>query len=322
MTDSPRKRKLDDLLTGAIDLHAQPDFAAWCRTHPQAVEALRSLPIVLAERRSTMVRVARYSTAAAALFLLAAGAWWMLFSHGASSAWAAAMDRLAQVRSATCDLYVRRSPFDYVQKVYLEGPRVRTEEPMGQRFSVTDFREGKTLSVDRSSKTAWIRDLKNDVFEQFVLGSNPLEDLVQMKNVPAERLPDERVGDVLCQVYRVKGVTFVGFKVPWVKLWLDPGSKLPVEVHAVIGDRQAMTLTAFRWNLLQDKALLELAVPKGYKLLEPRAAAPAAAGSVKEGAREAGRESPRPDLPRSSTCSGSGWKPTGRRCTPGAGHST
>ena len=34
--------------------------------------------------------------------------------------------------------------------------------------------------------------------------SNPLNDLIQMRNAPAERLPDEQIGDTLCRVYRVK----------------------------------------------------------------------------------------------------------------------
>jgi hypothetical protein len=292
MTHSPQKKKLDDLLTGAVDLRPQPDFAAWRRRHPQAVEALRSLPLVLAKRRSTMNRALRYiASAAAVLILLAAGAWWMLFSHGASSAWAEVIDRLAQVRSATCNVCVGCSPMD---RIYLEGSRVRIGEPGANRFGVMDFRKGTSLWVNGSAKTALIGDLKKDFGGLFVPGSDPLNDLLQMKTAPAERLPDEQIGDVLCQVYRVTGVAFLGCKVPWVKLWLDPRSKLPVEIHAVIMDREAVTLTDFRWNEPLDKDLFELAVPKGYRLVEPPgAAALAPAGPAKKGAgAEAGRQIP------------------------------
>ena len=115
---------------------------------------------------------------------------------------------------------------------------------------------------------AIIGDMKKDSDELYVLGSNPLNDLMQMKDVPAERLPDEHIGDMPCQVYRVKDTAFMGCKVPWVKLWLDPESKLPVQIHSVVMDRQAMTLNDFHWNEPFDKGLFTLEVPKGYKLVE------------------------------------------------------
>ena len=65
------KTKLDELLAGAVDLRPQPDFAAWRRKHPEAIEALRAIPTVIAKRRSTMIRIVRYSTSAAAVVLFA-----------------------------------------------------------------------------------------------------------------------------------------------------------------------------------------------------------------------------------------------------------
>ena len=214
-----------------------------------------------------MIRVTRYSmSAAAVLVFLAAGAWLMFFNHGARIAWAEAIDRLAQIRTATCSLHTYDRGFGEVSKAYLEGSRVRIENP--NRFYVIDFLEGKEVCAERSEKTATIIDLKKQPEEWIVLGSNPLNDLVEMKNAPAERLPDERIDDTLCQVYRVKDTAFIGYKVPWVKLWLDPNSKLPVQIHSVVADRQAMTFNDFHWNEQFDSNLLELVVPKGYRLLE------------------------------------------------------
>lgn len=262
-----KQKKLDELLNGAVELRPRPDFEKWRRKHPEAIDALTSLPTTIAKRRSTMARIARYSTSTVAVLLfLAAGAWWMFFSPGARNAWAEVIDQVAQVRRATCNLHVHRGGFEEVSKTYLEGSRVRVEDP--NRFYVMDFLEGKSLWAERSTKTANIQDLKKDSGGLLVLGSNPLNDLMQMKNAPAERLPDELIGDTLCQVYRVKDTAFIGYKVPWIKLWLDPGSKLPVQIHSVVADRQAMTFNDFRWNEPFDEDLLELVVPEGYELVE------------------------------------------------------
>ena len=302
-----KQKKLDELLNGAVELRPRPDFAEWRQKHPEAIDALRSLPTVIAKRRSTMIRITRYSTSAAAVLLfLAAVAWWMFFSQGARNAWAEVIDQLAQVRSATCNLHVYRGGFEEVSKTYLEGSRVRVEDPNG--FHVTDFLEGKYLWAQNSTMTADIGDLEKGFGELIVLGSNPLNDLMQMKNAPAERLPDELIGDTLCQVYRVKDTAFMGYQVPWVKLWLDPDSKLPMQIHSVVGDRRAMTFNDFRWNEPFDEDLLELAVPEGYKLVESPGseevskapapplsggAAPNEVGSTKDGPNaEAGRKIP------------------------------
>ena len=74
MTHSPQKKKLDELLSGAVDLQAQPDFAEWRRSIPRPIEALKSLPTIITRRRYAMIRIVRYSTsAAAAILLLAVG---------------------------------------------------------------------------------------------------------------------------------------------------------------------------------------------------------------------------------------------------------
>ena len=60
----------------------------------------------------------------------------------------------------------------------------------------------------------------------------------------------------------------MGYKVPWVKLWLDPHSKLPVQIHAVVMDSLPMTFNDFHWNESFDNSLLELLWRKGFRLLE------------------------------------------------------
>ena len=264
MNPSAPKKNLEEMLAVAVDLRLQPDFAKWRQQHSEAIEALGSLPAVAARRRGTMIRIIRYSTSAAAVVLLAVGTWWMFFGWGAMNAWAEAIDRLSGIRSATCQLHIQRGGHEQTSKAYLEGSRIRIEDANG--FHVLDFLEGKMLWVETAAKSAMVRNVEES--EHFVLGSNPLNDLVQMKNAPAERLPDERIGDTSCRVYRVKDTAFMGFKVPWVKLWLDPESKLPVQIHSVVANSQAVTFNGFRWNEPFDEDLLALNAPKGYRLIE------------------------------------------------------
>ena len=106
MSQSLNPRKLDDLLAGAVDLTARPDFAAWRQKHPEAVDALQSLPTILSKRRSKMIRIARYSTSVALVLFVAVTAWWMFFGHGTAASWAQVIDQIAKVRNATCRVSV------------------------------------------------------------------------------------------------------------------------------------------------------------------------------------------------------------------------
>ncbi|MGO8751027.1 MAG: hypothetical protein ACLQNE_34205 [Thermoguttaceae bacterium] len=253
-----------------------------------------------------MIRTARYSmSVAAAVLVLAAGAWWVLFSQ--RNAWGQAMDRLTQIRSATCMLRTHRGGVTEASKTYLAGSRLRAENPGG--FYVIDLLEGKEILADMPSKTGRIVDLKKQPDEWTALGSNPLNDLVDMRNARAERLPEEHVDGTTCQVYRVTDIAFMGYKVPWVKLWLDPQSKLPVQIHSVVADRCEMTFNDFHWNEPIDRSLLELALPDGYKLVggpkattaaappQPSATSPHSTEATKEaGSAETGREIPTEEI--------------------------
>jgi hypothetical protein len=265
MSDSPNKKKLDELLAGAVELRPQPDFSQWSEKHPEAIETLHSLPAIIARRRLLMIRLVGYSTSTAAVLFVVAGAWWMFFYNGTNTAWAEVIDRLAQIRTATCVL-MHHGGFEEGSKTYLEGSRVRVED--SNRYFVIDFKEGKSLFVEKQTKKARIEALKIYSEELYVFNSNPLNDLLQMKNAPAERLPDEQCCDIRCHVYRVKDVVFMGYKVPWVKLWLDPGSKLPVQIHSVVADCQSMTFNDFHWNEPFHKDLLKLVAPEGYELIK------------------------------------------------------
>ena len=307
MNDSHEK-KLDELLGrelfgDVVKLPAEPDFADWCRKHPDAVNAIRSQPKTIAERRARMKRFTRYTVSTAAvLLILVTGAYWMLFGNGAKNAWAEAIEKLSEIHSAVCRLRVYNGGHEQVSKIYLEGSRIRWEE--AYQYRVTDMRQGKMLLADRSTKTAAIVKFDSNLGGTFVLGGNPVNDLVRLKDAPAERLPDERVDDTLCHVYRVTNVAFIGTTVPWIKVWFNPETRLPLRVHSVVDDSLAMTLDDFQWNEPFDKGLLTLDVPEGYTLEESKSEAkPGSAAPSKEtesieddGNTESGRAVPADEI--------------------------
>ena len=266
MSPSPNRSKLDDLLAGAVDLAARPDFSAWRRQHPEAVDSIESLPVILAKRRSKMIRIARYSTSVALVLLVAVGAWWVVFSSGTATAWAQVIEQLSRVRNARCQLSVHRGP-ETTDTIYIAGDRTRYERP--PTIGIADFQKGELLELNTATKKATLRDLVKDSDGRAVRGSNPLADLLKLKDAASKRQPDESIDGVLCHVYRVDKPVFLGWDVPWVKLWIDPRSNLPAQIHTVIADGQiAVTYHDFRWNEPLDESLFSLVAPKGYELVD------------------------------------------------------
>ena len=75
---------------------------------------------------------------------------------------------------------------------------------------------------------------------------NPLSDLVKLKDAASKRQSDETIEGIRCHVYRVENPVFMGARVSWVKLWIDPDSNLPVQVHTVIGTGHGEARTTTR----------------------------------------------------------------------------
>jgi hypothetical protein len=268
MSDSPNRTKLDDLLAGAVDLAARPDFAAWQEKHPEAVDSIESLPIILSKRRSKMIRIARYSTSVAAVLLVAIAAWWMFFSSSTATAWAQVIEQLSRARNATCQLTFYRGG-ETTDKVYIEGDRTRHEG--AQTIRIADFRTGELLELNTATKKATLRDLVKDSDGHAIRGGNLLADLLKLKDAASKVLPDEGIGGVLCHVYRVDKPVLLGWDVPWVKLWIDPRTNLPTQVHTLVADGQiAVTYHDFRWNEPLDESLFSLVPPKGYELVDEK----------------------------------------------------
>jgi hypothetical protein len=269
MSHSPNPKKIDELLAVAVDLQPRPDFAAWRQNHPEAVAALQSLPVILSKRRSKMIRIARYSTSVAAVLLVAVAAWWMFLSSSTAAAWAQVIEQLLRARNATCQLTFYRGG-ETTDKVYIEGDRTRYEG-VGT-IGIADFRTGKLLELNTSTKKATLRDLVKDSDGHAIRRSNLLADLLKLKDAASKVLPDEGAGGVLCHVYRVDKPVLLGWDVPWVKLWIDPRTNLPTQVHTLVADGQiAVTYHDFLWNEPLDESLFSLVPPKGYELVDEKA---------------------------------------------------
>ncbi len=268
MNDSPNRTKLDELLAAAVDLAARPDFAAWRRQHPEAVDALQSLPAILAKRRSKVIRIARYSTSVALVLFVVVAAWWMFFSSSTATAWAQVIEQLSRVHNATCRLSIHRGP-GTTDIIYIAGDRTRYED--GPRIGIADFGKGELLELNTATKRATLRDLVKDSGGHAVRGSNPLADMLKLKDAATKRLPDETIGGVICHVYRIDKPVFLGWDVPWVKLWIDPQTNLPAQVHTLIGNGQiAITYHDFHWNEPLDESLFSLVPPKGYEFVDEK----------------------------------------------------
>lgn len=272
MSHPNENEKLKDLLSRAADLQPQPDFDQWKRQYPEAVNALESRPSVMANqrRKDKMIRFARYgATAAAVTLLTVAGVWWLVVNQGATSAFADVIEQLGHVKNVTCQMRCHMGGDEVTFRLHIQGSRVRIEEP--EVVNVLDFDKNKMLEAFPRSKEARISDV-TDREDRAILASNPLDDLLKMKDANSRRLGKERIGDTECHVYGFDHpVLFLDEEFQPFRLWVDQKTNLPVQLHAVIEDGIAtITFTDFKWNQRFDESLFRLAVPDGYELVEER----------------------------------------------------
>lgn len=228
MTDSKHKKTLDELLSGAVDLRLQPDFAEWRQKHPEALEALRAVPTTVNSRRRNMVRIVRYSTSAAAvILLLIAGAWWAIFTQGVATPWegvtfafADVQKAVSQVRSVTFTLTNTGwggQPFAdplIIKVTGLELDRYRAES--SEMVNIINFRDGLALVL-------WPRTKKATVWPLYPRAKDspaePLDFLKHLRNIPATAT--KRLGER--ELERRKVVDFV---------WRNSGEDYTVSVDA------------------------------------------------------------------------------------------
>jgi hypothetical protein len=249
----------------------------------------------LSQRRRKMFRLVRYSTAAAAVMLLAVLAGWLfLIDHPLAFA-----DVVEQVKKAKSVTFVTKMPSILQgrekgilqQKFYIQGDASRMEIPSAQEgvqvppdappvllAFIADAKQKKALQLDFVRKTAQIMKVDEKRWQEMAKGlANPVEQLRQLKDQEAERIGEEVLDGRKTQVYRLKKTDiFMGVRVtePEVaKVWVDPKTSLPVRIAV---ERPAdggkvetvFSFEQFTWNESLDPDLFKLEVPKGFTVTE------------------------------------------------------
>lgn len=264
------------------------------------VEALQTAMIPpdvvrLRERRRKMFRIARYSTAAAAVVLLVIGAAGLfLMDRTASLAFAQVVEN---VKNAKCVAFVTKIPTivegsrmgTLQQKWYVQGDVYRMELPSAQEdvqappdappalmAMIADFKQKKALQIEFKRKTAkWIKGDDKMWLKMAKSFANPIEQLRQLKGDDAERVGVEELNSRKTEVYRLKKTDiFMGLRLTGgetAKLWVDPKSGLPIRIAVERpADSQekapVVVFEQFRWNEPLDADLFKLEVPKGFTI--------------------------------------------------------
>jgi outer membrane lipoprotein-sorting protein len=269
-----------------------PDVAA---STVRALQSTGKLPDVVrrSERRKKMLRIARYSGAAAAVTLLAVLACWLLLmDRTARPAFALVVEKVKHARSVTFLTKIEQAQGRTLQqRWYLRGDSFRMEIPNDQAVFkapadappvllalIGDAKQKKALQLDFARKTAhWIAGDEKAWQAMTKDLADPIAHMRRLKSQDAERLADEEWDGRKTQVYRLKnGDIFMGVRVgpaDTAKLWVDPKSGLPVRIaveHPLPdgNNRLVLAFERFTWNEALDPDLFRLEVPKGFSLEE------------------------------------------------------
>ena len=201
---------------------------------------------------------------AAVLAVVAIGVLVATHSAGSGSAFAAMIDRINQIRTVRFEMQTEVKDADedlHLQSaVTLAKPWMRFETTMnGQKVvRITNTAEGKMLTLFENSKTAKLGSAK---------GRPALSDAVEkLRNLPkqgAESLGNESVGGIETLKYRqeTKGDDYT--------VWIDPMTKLPVQMKVVsdeAGETTTVTFSNFQWDVPVDPSQMTLVPPAGYEV--------------------------------------------------------
>jgi outer membrane lipoprotein-sorting protein len=251
----------------------------------------------LRERRRKMLRIARYSGAAAAVVFLAVLAGWLfLMDRTASLAFADVVENVKKAKSVT---FVTKMPSIVQgkergilqQKFYIQADAYRMELPSAQEgvpvppdappilmAVIADVKQKKALQLDFTRKTAKYLKADDKTSEEMAKAfANPIEQLRQLKGDDAERLGEEELNGRKTEVYRLKKTDiFMGMRLTGgetAKLWVDPKSNLPVRIavepSADSSDKTPLfVFEQFSFNESLDPDLFKLDVPKGFSIEE------------------------------------------------------
>jgi len=261
----------------------EPDFDAWRRRYPGALETLTQRtqrkthrdgpwPIAIAFGRELM-RPSPVKLAVAAAIVVAVLAGVHLLggaADGTSRAFAAIARNVNQ--SSTVQFTIHSA--DYTQRVYeKDGYLVRSEfqspEPAPFDAILMDKRAGNYLYMDSTRKIAFhpnveFRHASSSVYELFTNYRN-------MPGHSVKPLGKRRLADQLAVGFRL--TTYVPNMGPLqYDIWTDPETKLPIRIETTAtnpqGDPVEQTITDIQFDEPLDDALFDFP-PEGYDLVAP-----------------------------------------------------
>lgn len=151
-----------------------------------------------------------------------------------------------------------------VKILYKEPGWIRTEGD--GPVSIGDLRQGKTLILDTTAKTAMLIDYKkigNVEKDAQANASSLIDELRKLADKKGESVGKRRIGDLETEGFRVENEGFT------LTLWANPKTKMPVliEVPLRVGDQESLvTMSDFQLDPKLDDALFRLEPPEGYQL--------------------------------------------------------
>jgi outer membrane lipoprotein-sorting protein len=250
----------------------------------RALQSLNNSPdaIRLSQRRSTMFRVARYGSLAAAALLAALVAGWLLLpGRMGGTSFAGVIEKVNQAKSVTCVLKQKMADtVEPVRKLYIREDAIRMEVA-GVGTFVFDMKQRKAIALDERSKTVVLPSV-----EAGVQIPNPLAQLRKLKQQDAERIGEEMLDGRKVEVYRLKNVDLFEMKFKAkegenldIKLWVDSQTHLPAKLVVAFPIPKAdsnnarslpipryLEFSDFRWDEKLAPSLFSLEIPKGYTL--------------------------------------------------------
>jgi outer membrane lipoprotein-sorting protein len=281
MNNKPNEQ-LDDLLARATEAlrDGQPSDAPPPELVASTIERMRLLDsqpttitlepdiVRLAKRRQLMFRIARYSSAVAALIAVSVFGW-LLFMNQGNHAFAGMLENVKKAESVTLTnkqtIGVGRT---MEMKMYFEGKKMRLEFP-GITAYVTDFESMTGYELHIPKKVA--RSVPVDRGGAAEL-PNPVEQLRKVKPDDAMLIGEEQIDGRKVQVYQVDKVDFLDAKGQGqMKIWVDPETDLPVKLlvdnpNVERSKRTTLTFTDIVWNQDLDDSLFQ--VPADFTVTE------------------------------------------------------
>lgn len=225
-------------------------------------------------------RVAKAVAGLAACLLLVLTVWKMTGQDGASQVFAAAMESVRQARTFSCkritecvmdgqkcvreELFMFKEPNleRCVQLTTTRFPQFNGE------VTITDYDKRQRLSFVPAEKIAYLTDGSSDYVVDESTGKLKLREL---DTTIRDRLLQWSKGEVedLGSV-ELHGQSVRLLQTRWgmwvVKIWIDPKTKLPVQVELHGPDEERTTYTSIQIDAELDDDLFRLQPPDGYRL--------------------------------------------------------